>query len=206
MAISDFVSRRKEVKVPIGMKWSIWAPIATEPESALPTYSQAEELGAARLGTLTVQVSTADIEGDDVVLLHFAKFLNGQLVTETTYSDLAAQGKMFGHTVDADGTAHASADDEPPMGGYVFAEPVIKTDKSIVYRASYFPKVCADPASEAQNAATRQGGQLSPAYPSVTLNVYACNTGDWRIQKEFTGDTAEEDARTWCKTQLGISG
>ena len=197
------IPRKKHYSVPVGMQRSIWAPIATEPETGMPTYGDAEELGAARLGTLTVTTSAVDIEGDDVVLDHFEQFQVGTLVSETTLNDLAVNAKMYGHAYDTTDTEEASGgDDKPPFGGYGFLEPILKNGAAApTFRATFLPKVKANPANEAQNAATRQGGQITPSYNNITHSVYACNTGKWRYRKEFPTEAA---AWAYLLGKLGV--
>lgn len=195
-------SRLKTYTVPVGMQRSAWAPIATEPENAIPTYGDVEELGAARLGTLTYTVNEVDIEGDDQVLDHFEQFQRGTFASETTENDLEINAKMYGHDFTDDEEA-SGGDDIAPYGGYIFTEPVLKKGSNTpVWRATYLPKVKANPANEAQNAATRQGGQINPAYNNVTHSVYLCNTKKWRYRKEFP--TAEA-AWAYLLGKLGVS-
>lgn len=199
----SLIPRKKHYSVPVGMQRSIWAPIATEPETGMPTYGDAEELGAARLGTLTVTTSAVDIEGDDVVLDHFEQFQVGTLVSETTLNDLAVNAKMYGHAYDSTDTEEASGgDDKPPFGGYGFLEPILKNGAAApTFRATFLPKVKANPANEAQNAATRQGGQITPSYNNITHSVYTCNTGKWRYRKEFDTEAA---AWAYLLGKLGV--
>lgn len=195
-------SRRKTYTLPVGMQRSAWAPIATEPENSIPTYGDAEELGAARLGTLTYTVNETDIEGDDQVLDHFEQFQTGTFASETTENDLEVNAKMYGHDY-TEGEEASGGDDKAPYGGYVFMEPVLKSGASApVWRATFLPKVKANPANEAQNAATRQGGQINPTYNNVTHSVYLCNTNKWRYRKEFPSADA---AWAYLMGKLGVS-
>lgn len=200
----SLIPRRKQYSVPVGMQRSVWAPFATEPDTGMPTYGNAEELGAARLGTLTVATSAVDIEGDDVVLDHFEQFQVGTLASETTLNDLAVNAKMYGHSYnDTDKEEISGEDDKPPFGGYGFTEPILKSGAAApVYRATFLPKVKANPANETQNAATRQGGQITPSYNNITHSIYVCNTGKWRYRKEFA--TAAE-AWEYILGKLGAS-
>lgn len=199
----SLVSRKKQYKVTVGMQRSWWAPIATEPDSGHPTYGDVEEMGAARLGTLTYTTSTADIEGDDEILRHFEKFQQGTFVAETTLSDLEVNAKIYGHDVDESDVEHSNKDDASPNGGYAFTEPILQTGSDEpIWRATFLPKITANPANEAQNAATAQGGQINPGYNQITFAVYSDKTGDWRLRKEFTTHAAAE---TWIKGLFGIS-
>ena len=193
-------SRTKTVKMPVGMLRSFWAPIATEPVNSLPTYGNVEEMGAARTGTLAITTATADIYGDDVNLVHFEEFVSYQLTAETTLDDLEVNAKIYGHGYAA-GVATASQGDSAPYGGYGFVEPILKTDKSIVYRATFLPKLSANQSGEAQNAATRQGS-LEARGNSIVYTGYACNSGAWRKQQEFS---SEDLAVTWLMGLFGAA-
>lgn len=193
-------SRNKVVKMPVGMLRSFWAPIATEPANALPTYGDVEEMGAARTGTLAVTTATADIYGDDINLIHFEDFVSYSLTTETTLDDIEVNAKQYGHTV-VDGRVISKAGDQAPYGGYAFIEPILKTDKSLVYRATFLVKLSANASGEAQNAATRQGN-AEPRPNSIAYTGYACNTGEWREQEEFA---TEALAVAWILGLFGVT-
>lgn len=199
----SFISRKKQYKVTVGMQRSWWAKIATEPDTGHPTYTDVEEMGAARLGTLTYETSATDIEGDDVTLRHFEKFLRGTFVAETTLDELTVNAKIYGHTVDSSDVEHSNQDDASPFGCYAFTQPLLKTGSDdLIWRATFLLKISANPANEAQNAATAQGGQINPGYNSITYSVTTDKTGDWRLRKEFD---SEEDAVAWIMGLLGES-
>lgn len=198
----SFISRTKQYKVPIGMVFSVWAPIVSEPDAAFPTYGDVEEIGAARLGTLTYTTAVVEIEGDDQVLRRIEQFQSGTLVHETTYNDLLVNAKIYGHRVEA-GVVYSNKDDIAPPAGDGFIEPILLKDSNTpVYRATFLPKLTANQANEAQNAATRQGGTINPSYNSITYSVYACNTGDFRLQAEFSTEAA---AKQWLLGMLGAT-
>ena len=195
------INRNKPVKVPIGMRRSWWAPFASEPDNALPIYGTVQDMGAARLGTLTVTTAAADIDGDDLNLVHVENFVSGTLVAETTLSDLQLNASVYGHGYDG-GVSTSGAEDASPNGAYAFIEPMLQKDKTTVYRATFLPKVSANAANEAQSAATRQGTSINPTYNSVTYTVYACNTGAWRLQQDFPTEAAAE---TWLMGLFGAT-
>ena len=194
----SITNRNKVVKMPVGMLRSFWAPITAEPDAARPTYGDVEEMGAARTGTLAITTATADIYGDDVNLLHFEDFVSYAFTAETTLDDLEVNAKQYGHTVE-DGVVTSSAGDTAPYGGYGFVEPILKTDKSLVYRATFLTKLSANASGEAQNPATRQGS-AEPRANSIAYTGYADKGGVWRMQEEFE---TEALAVAWI---LGLFG
>lgn len=191
-------SRNRTVKMPVGMLRSFWAPITAQPAAALPTYGDIEEMGAARTGTLAITTASADIYGDDVNLMHFEEFVSYTLTAETTLDELEVNAKIYGHTY-ASGISKSSQNDSPPYGGYAFVEPIIKNDKSLVYRATFLIKLSANPSGEAMNAATKEG-TLTPRPNQIVYTGYACNNGEWREQQEFSTESA---AVNWL---LGLFG
>ena len=199
----SITSRKKQYKVTVGMQRSWWAKIATEPDSDHPTYTDVEEMGAARLGTLTYETSSTDIEGDDVTLRHFEKFLRGTFVAENTLDELTVNAKIYGHAVDSSDIEHSNQNDASPFGCYAFTQPLIRSGSDdVVWRATFLPKISANPANEAQNAATAQGGQINPGYNNITFTVSVDKTGDWRLRKEFASEALAE---AWIMDLLGVS-
>ena len=193
------LNRNKPVKVAIGMRRSWFFPIAAEPANARPTYGAGQDMGAARLGTLTTTTAAADIEGDDMNLVHVENFVTGQFVAETTLNDLELNALVYGHSYSS-GVSSSNKDDQSTPGGYAFIEPFLQKDKTTVYRATFLLKVSANPANEAQSAATRQGTSITPTYNSITYTVFACNSGEWRLQEDFASEAAAE---AWL---MGLAG
>ena len=61
----------------------------------------------------------------------------------------------------------------------------------------YLPLVAAVLGND--NAATK-GSSITFGTTTTTFNVFRCNSGDWRIWKEFT---TEAEAIAWCDEKLG---
>lgn len=194
--------QNQTVKVPIGMRTSTYYPITAEPASAHPTYGTAVDMGAAVKGYLSVTTSSAEIRGDDVTLIQADSFVSGQLDVETTLSDLSVNAKIYGHTYSEENGEISSGNDQSPNGGYSFIEPILKSDKTIVYRASVFPKVSATASGEKQEADTKPSGDLNPKMNAVTFKVMEDNAGTWRQRKDFA---SEELATAWIKTFFGVA-
>lgn len=194
--------QNQTVKVPIGMRTSTYYPITAEPASAHPTYGTAVDMGAAVKGYLSVTTSSAEIRGDDVTLIQADSFVSGQLDVETTLSDLSVNAKIYGHTYSEENGEISSGDDQSPNGGYSFIEPILRSDKTIVYRASVFAKVSATASGEKQEADTKPSGDLNPKMNAVTFKVMEDNAGTWRQRKDFP---SEELATAWIKTFFGVA-
>ena len=201
---------KTKVKAPIGMQYSFYYPIASEADAAHPTYKADTEIdmGAAVKGYLAVTTASAEVAGDDITQVSIDKFVSGQLDVETTLSDLEINAQLYGHSYsEADGEVSNSAD-VSPNGGYGFVEPILRKDKTVIYRASFFYKVTALQSSEKQEADTKKSGELSPKMNAVSLKVMEDNTGDWRVRKDFeddSGTTGLAAALAFIRTKAGYT-
>ena len=183
---------KSTVKMPLGMRRSWYFPITNEPAGKKPVYGEKIDMGAAVKGYLSVTTASASIPGDDITQVEIEKFVSGQLDAETTMSDLEVNAKIYGHKYTEEGGEVSSSDDVSPNGGYAFIEPILKKDKSIIFRATCLHKVCAMPSSERQEADTKKSGELSPKNNAVSYKVMEDATGAWRTRKDFPQITEAE--------------
>lgn len=191
-----------KVKTPLGMQTFDFWPITAEPEKAHPTYSASINLGAAVKGYLSVVTSSASIVGDDVEQLSSEFFVSGQLDSETTMSDLQINATLFGHTfTETDGEESKSTDSAAP-GGASFIEPILRKDRSVIYRATCLRKVSAIASSEKQEADTRKPGELNPKMNAVSFKVQEDNLRSWRVRKDFE---TYEAASAFIKKTFGAA-
>ena len=165
-------------------------PIKTEPENAHPTYDAPVNLGAAVKGYLSVTTATASIPGDDVIQVEDEVFTGGQLDTETTMSDLEVNSKLFGHNYSSEAGEESKGSDRAKPGGISFIEPILRKDKTIIYRATCLYKTCAMASSEKQEADTKKAGELNPKMNAVSFKVMEDNKQSWRLRNDF-GTAAE---------------
>ena len=174
-----------KVKTPLGMQTLDFWPITSEAENSHPQYDASINLGAAVKGYLTVSTTTASIFGDDIVQVEDEVFTGAQLDTETTMSDLQVNSKLFGHTwSEADGEESKGTDRAIP-GGLSYIEPILRKDKTIIYRATCLRKATALASSEKQEADTRKPGELNPKMNSVSFKVTEDNLRSWRVRNDF---------------------
>ena len=183
----------KTLKMSVGMIDSWFIPIVSEPAGAHPVYGEKLDMGAARVGHLTVTTASVDVPGDDTVQVHFERFVSGQFVAETDCSDLERDSIVYGHRFEG-GVQISGGADSAPNGGYAFVEPFLREDKSISYRATLLLKICALQSSETQTADTRQPGSIDPKTNPITYTVMEDNAGDWRMRQEFS---SLADAESW---------
>lgn len=191
-----------KVKAPLGMKTLDFWPIKSEEDGKHPTYDASVNLGAAVKGYLTVTTASASISGDDIVQVEDEVFTGGQLDTETTMSDLEINAKLFGHTFSAEAGEESKSSDRAKPGGISFIEPILKKDKTVVYRATCLRKVTAMPSSEKQEADTKKAGELNPKMNAVSFKVMEDNLQSWRVRNDF--ETVEA-AETFIKTTFGAA-
>lgn len=188
-----------KVKVPLGMQTSNFFPITAEPEGAHPTYAAALDLGSAVKGYLSITTVTGEVVGDDTVQLDTEKFVSCQADVETTMSDLEINAKLYGHTYSEEGGELSGGEDEATPGAYTFVEPILKKDKTRVFRATILFKVKAVSGSEKQEADTRKPSEFNPKYNAVSFKGYQDNSGSWRQRKELESLSA---ALEWINTIL----
>lgn len=193
---------KSTVKTPLGMQTLDFWPITAEPEKSHPTYGASINLGAAVKGYLTVTTASGSIVGDDVEQAYTEFFVGGQLDTETTMSDLQVNSTLFGHEFsETEGEDSKSSDSAAP-GGASFVEPILRKDKSVIYRATCLRKVSAIASSEKQEADTRKPGEFNPKMNPVSFKVSDDNLRSWRVRKDFE---TYEAAQAFIKKTFGAA-
>ena len=188
-----------KVKTPIGMQTSTFYPITAEPAGTHPTYAAGLDMGAAVKGYLSIATVTGEIPGDDEIQLETEQFVSCQADVETTMSDLELNAKLYGHTFSEQDGEVSGGDDEATLGAYTFVEPIIKKDKSRVYRATILFKTKPISGSEKQEADTRKPSEFNPKNNAVSFKATKDNSGSWRQRKELDTLTA---AVNWIETVL----
>lgn len=179
-------------KMPLGMRKSYFYPIKTTPENAHPTYDTPVDMGSAVKGYLSVTTASGEIVGDDQILYSAEQFVSAQLDAETNLSDLEINAKIFGHSFAEASGEESGKDDVPVSGGYGFIEPILKDDKTTVFRATALYHCTAMPSSEKQEADTRKPSEFSPKTNAVSYKVLPDNSGSWRNRQDFDTLTAAE--------------
>ena len=191
-----------KVKTPLGMQTLDFWPIKAEPDAAHPTYEASVNLGAAVKGYLTVTTAAASIPGDDIVQVEDEVFTGAQLDTETTMSDLQVNATLFGHTYSQENGEESKGTDRSMPGGISFIEPILRKDKTIIYRATCLRKCSAMPQSEKQEADTKKPGELNPKMNAVSFKVMEDNLQSWRMRNDFETVAA---AQAFIKTVFGAA-
>lgn len=191
-----------KVKVPLGMQTLDFWPISSEPDNGHPVYGASVNLGAAVKGYLTVSTNTASIPGDDINQVEDEVFAGAQLDSETTMSDLQINAQLFGHTWSKNDGEESKGTDRALPGGISFIEPVLRKDKTIVYRATCLRKATALASSEKQEADTRKPGELNPKMNAVSFKISEDNLHSWRVRNDFE---TKEAADAFIKKVFGAA-
>ena len=191
-----------KVKVPLGMQTLDFWPITEEPDTGHPKYGASVNLGAAVKGYLTVSTNMASIVGDDIEQVTDEVFAGAQLDSETTMSDLQVNAQLFGHTWSQTEGEESKSTDRALPGGLSFIEPILRKDKSVIYRATCLRKGTALASSEKQEADTRKPGELNPKMNAVSFKISEDATHSWRVRMDFP---SAAEATAFIKKTFGAA-
>lgn len=183
------------VKVPLGMLKSYYAKVTARNNGTHPTYGAVKDMGAAVKGYLTVTSVSGEVAGDNRTMLRADKFLSGQLDVETTLSDLAINAELRGHTYSEANGEISGGDDTAPEVGYAYIEPILKQDKTTIYRASFYYLCTATVSSEKNESDTRKN-DFNPKNNSVSFFVDLDDANEWRLRQDYDTLAAAEAAIT----------
>jgi len=179
----------------IGFEYSMWAPIVTETEGALPTYGTGKSLGGAVSGSHTPNFAETPHYADNVLKNQVAKFTSGRLTLTVDDMDLETHAAIFGATFSQDQVSH-KVTDKPPFGGVAWIETILTEANEIIYRGYFYPKVKAVRGSK--NFQT-QTDSIELGYTEINFTTFAAKSGDYEIIKDFDD---EQDAKSWVDTQI----
>jgi len=178
-----------------GAKRPIFAPILTEPDDALPTYGAYAIIGRLIKADVTPTFASGKLYADDALAESVDEFVQAACAMETDdMTDVIAQ-KIYGAEVE-NGEVQYKTGDTPPRGGLAFYVTLMRKGVKS-YKGYYYPAVKATLGNE--NAQTK-GDNITFGTSSTNFTIFACNTTDWRITKEFA---TEQAAVAWCNTKLG---
>ena len=127
-------------------------------------------------------------------------FASGSLALETDDKTDEVQTALHGATKDTEsGEVTDSDGDVAPRGGLVYYKVIMR--KGIRYFKGIF-----HPETKAilgNDSAATKGSSITFGTSTTTFTIFRCNSGAWRITKEFTGEGAEAACVAWCDTKLG---
>lgn len=163
-------------KAKVGMKCPMFAPITAEAAGKLPTYGEKILVGEAISASLTVNMTSGELHGDDALLIKVSDFVSGTIALNTVGIDDDVAAALYGATVD-EGLVVYNAGDSAPNGGFAYYAPMVeaKTNKPY-FKGIYFPKVQAAMGND--NSATK-AGSVTIQTANTTLTVMKAENGDW---------------------------
>lgn len=182
-----------------GAKRPRFAPVATTPENALPTYNfeSVVTIGKLVAANLTVTNASGELYGDDALAEKIDMFASGSLELQTDDKTAEVHAALHGATLDELEEELTDSDsDVAPRGGLTYYKVLIRNGVR-VYQGVFHPLVNAILGND--SAATK-GSSITFGTSTTTFTVFRCNSGAWRIRKEFDN---EADAIAWCDEKLG---
>lgn len=185
-----------------GAKRPRFAPVATTPDGALPTYNfeSVVTIGKLVAANLTVTNASGELYGDDALAEKIDMFASGSLELQTDDKTAEVHAALHGATLDEGKEELTDSDsDVAPRGGLAYYKVLIRNGVR-VYQGVFHPLVNAILGND--SAATK-GSSITFGTSTTTFTVFRCNSGAWRIRKEFS---SEADVIAWCDEKLGDTG
>lgn len=182
----------------MGLKYMSWAPIATDTETAIPTYTSADGFTVGKTVSLNVAVSNSEGElyADDMLVEYAAEFSSAELTAELDNISLDNLATLLGSTYSEEDGFSAKKDDTAPYGG-VGGIQTLMVGGVKKWRAWFYPKA---KAQMPDVDGSTKGSSISFATQSLKMKITSPNFGPWYYAKDFT---SESEAKTWIDTKLG---
>lgn len=182
-----------------GAKYPCFAKIKTESESALPTYEDFVTIGRLVKADLSLSFASGKLYADDSLAESVDEFISGTISMETDDVADEVAALIYGADVsneNGDKEVTYSAGDSAPMGGLAYYKALMRNGTKL-YKGYYYPRV---KATLGGDTAETKGDSITFGTSTTEFTVFECNTGAWRITKEF--DT-EDEAAEWVDEVLG---
>ena len=183
----------------IGFEYGMWAPIASEPDGALPTYGTGKSLGGAVSGSHSPNFASTPHYADNALKNQISKFTNGALALTVDDMNLQTHAEIYGATYN-DGQVNHKRSDVPPFGGVVWVESILTEDNEEIYRGYYYPKAKA--VRTQKNFATQQEN-IELGMTDISFTTFAAKSDDYEIIKDFA-DLAS--AKAWAASKINGGG
>jgi hypothetical protein len=177
--------------------------VLTEGSSA-DTYGDVVNMAAVQSGDASITLANASLYGDDALLDEVNEFQSGTLNLKSSGESHLTVAALLGHA-NASGEITFSTGDEPALVGYGAFE-VIRTNEDGTpvngIRAWFYPKI---KFQEPNESYAGKGDSLTYTGTDLTATIFANKAGVWKVQKEFTGETAIDSANTWLDGKFGVT-
>ena len=184
-----------------GAKRPRFAPVVDTPAGALPTYDAGKVVTIGKLvkADLSVTNASGELYADDALAEKVDMFASGVLALETDDKTDEVHAAIHGATKDtASGEVTDSDSDNAPRGGVVYYKVIIRN--GVRYYKGVFLPLCK--AILGNDSAATKGSSITFGTSATSFTVFRCDSGAWRITKEFTGEGAEANCIAWCDSKL----
>ena len=181
----------------MGLKYLAWAPQATEPADAVPTYSAGKVIGRMVSANLAIQSAEGELYADDMLSEYISEFSSAEFTAEVDNIPLEDQATLYGATYSGD-EFKATYTDAPPFGGLGGIQ-ILSVRGVRKYRARFFPKARA---SMPDWDATTRGDSISFGTQPIQMKIMTPLHGPWYRLKEFNTET---EAKAYIDTKLGVA-
>lgn len=184
-----------------GAKRPRFAPVASTPAGALPTYDadKAVTIGKLVKADLSVTNASGELYADDALAEKVDMFASGVLALETDDKTDEVHAAIHGATKDTEsGEVTDSDSDNAPRGGVTYYKVIIRN--GVRYYKGVFLPLCK--AILGNDSAATKGSSITFGTSATSFTVFRCDSGAWRITKEFTGEGAEANCISWCDSKL----
>lgn len=178
-----------------GAKRPTFAPITSEPEAALPEYSEIVTIGRLVQVSVNPAFASGKLYADNELAESADEFVRADGTMETDDITDAVAQVIYGVKV-VDGEAEYNTGDKAPRGGLAFFTTLMRRGVKY-FKGYYYPCVQAVLGNDTAQTKT---DSITFGTSNTSFTVFASKTGAWRRTKEF--DT-EAEAIAWCDEKLG---
>lgn len=187
----------------IGLKHPVFAPIATEPASSLPTYGTGLVVGMAIAADVSIELSDAKLAADDTIAEIENGFVSGTIsmgVDDVSDAVLKAWLGLQEASLGGEATLRSAATYDSPEGGFGYYR-VRKKAGVRSFRAYWYHKTKWGMPGE--NAATKPDGSIEWQTPTIEGEIMTAldTAASWRDEATFD---AEADAIAWLDGLAGV--
>ena len=188
----------------IGLKHPVFAPIATEPAGAFPTYGAGLVVGYAIAANVEIEMADSKLPADDMIVEIDYSFISGKItmgVDDLADEALKAWLGDQDATLNGVATIRSAANQESPLGGFGYFR-VKKKNGIRSYHAFWYYKTKWILPSE--DAATKPDGAIEWQTPELEGTILATrdSANSWRDKAAFS---TESDAVAWLD-ELAVIG
>lgn len=173
--------------------------LASEPDDALPTYSEQLDTNDTNAVNVTRDTASATADGDDKQVANITITTGASL--EWTVWGIAQEtaAAIYGHEISADGAIIEKMDDMAPYVGVGYVKTITDNMNQVTFKAYFYFKC---QAVQGDEESTSAGSDLNLGATTVTLNSVQPAYGGFRQIKECE---TEDEAVSWIKELAGVS-